>query len=216
NTPDVVPILEFQRIFLAINIGSGYRAHPLDTVEDEQFFSVRDFAVFDVIPTDQYPAPLTVDDLVDVTNNNNPLLSFDDPGWRFSMINGTGEKVLSRSVTLNNSVFFTSFTPAGTGNICVPAGGINRLYEVNVLNGSAQTNFDNPQVDDPLTVDDRSRILTQAGIAPTPIFLFTGSGGPQTCVGLECFDPDDDDDGDGGGDDELPYVRSFWFQDETP
>ncbi len=216
NQIDVVPVLAFEKVFLSINLGSGYRAHPLDGEAEDQFFSVRDFAVFDVIPSDEYPEPLTVDDLVDVSNDANPVLSFADAGWRFLLSNGIGEKVLSRSVTFNNSVFFTSFLPGSAAGTCAPAGGSNRLYQVSVLSGAALTNFDSPELPGELSVADRSRELSQGGIAPAPAFLFTDSG-VRACVGLECFAPGAGSDGGDGGDNEFKrFIRSFWFPDRAP
>ncbi|RMF96490.1 MAG: hypothetical protein D6727_08110 [Gammaproteobacteria bacterium] len=212
NQADVVPVLAAEKIFLAINLGSGYRAHPLDSEAADQFFSIRDFDVFGVIPSGDYPAPLTVDDLIDVTGDANPVLGFDDAGWRFRLVNAPGEKVLSRSVTFSNSVFFTSFLPGTAAAACAPAGGRNRLYQVSVLSGAALTNFDSPESSGELTIADRSRELSQGGIAPAPAFLF-GDNGVRACVGLECFAPAAGGSGGGGF---RSFVRSFWFPDRAP
>jgi type IV pilus assembly protein PilY1 len=172
---------------------------------DDQFFSVRDFQVFEPIATADYPAtPLIIDDLLDVTNNGAPLIDTEDSGWRFGMVLGAGEKVLSEATTFANTVFFTSFTPTNVGNACEPAGGINRLYQVSVLDATNPNNLDQPAEDfDPA---DRSVDLQQGGIAPEPVFFFPdGLDGPAVLVGTE--QPLEEPPGPG-------LIRTFWLQRE--
>ena len=204
--PDVVPVIRDDLIYVALNVGSGYRAHPLDAVAEDQFFSVRDFTVFDVIDTDDYPPPLTVNDLVDITNIGDPVLLPSDGGWRLRMILGDGEKVLTPATTFANVTFFTSFTPANAGNACVPAGGLNRLYAVSILDGSSETNLDQPTDDfDPA---DRAIELAQGGIAPEPLIVIPpGSDGqPGLLVGTEFLSVVE----------KPELVRTFWVQREAP
>lgn len=203
--PDVVPVIRNENTFMALNIGSGYRAHPLDTTADDQFFSVRDFSAFEVIATEDYPAPYTVDDFVDITNADEPILQPDDAGWRLRMVLGDGEKVLSPATTFAGTVFFTSFTPASAGNACVPTGGLNRLYAVSILDGSAQTNLDQPVDDsDP---SDRAIELAQGGIASSPqVVLLPGADEPVVMVGTEAPTTRP----------QPPLIRTFWVQRETP
>ncbi|MGI9330356.1 MAG: pilus assembly protein [Gammaproteobacteria bacterium] len=204
NAPDVVPVITNERIYIAINIGSGYRAHPLDVDVEDQFFSVRDFQVFEPIATADYPeTPLIIDDLLDVTNNGAPLIDPEDAGWRFGMVLGAGgEKVLSEATTFANTVFFTSFTPTNLGDACEPAGGQNRLYQVSILDGSSDNNRDQPA--DDFEPADRTIDLEQGGIAPEPVFFFP-DGRPAILVGTE--QPVQDPPGQG-------LIRTFWLQQE--
>ncbi len=208
--PDVVPVIRDESIYIALNIGSGYRAHPLDSSADDQFFSVRDFAVFEVIDTDDYPPPLTVDNLPDITDVGAPVLAPDEAGWRLQMVLGDGEKVLSPAITFADVVLFTSFTPANVGNACVPAGGLNRLYAVSILDGRSETNLDQPEEDfDPA---DRTVDLVQGGIAPEAQILFPpgADGQPVVLVGTELI-------GESGAIlPARPIVRTFWVQSEEP
>ena len=43
ETPDIVPVVKRGTYYLTINLGSGFRAHPLDTATADEFFSIRDF-----------------------------------------------------------------------------------------------------------------------------------------------------------------------------
>ncbi len=210
-SPDVVAILDAEQPYLAINIGSGYRAHPLDTSIDDEFYSIRDYNMFGTIPSANYTNPVTRSDLVDVTSwgaNAYPVLAPDAAGWRLSMVQSGGEKVLAESITFQKTTFITSFSPGNSADVCSTSAGTNRVYQVNVTDGSPRIDQqtppppNNPPPD--LTPADRITELQQGGIAPETILLFTDDG-TNACAGVECFDPN------------LPQGanRSYWFQDET-
>ncbi|MEQ1801315.1 MAG: PilC/PilY family type IV pilus protein [Gammaproteobacteria bacterium] len=183
EAPDVVPVILDRKLVISINIGSGYRGHPLDSDIEEAFFSIRDFDVFD---RDAVTAPpITVDQLVDITGDAAPDLPFSTAGWRLRLVNGAGEKVLGESVTFDNTTFFTSFTPGETATECTGGVGINRLYAISVFDGRPRTNFDSP-VGEPLTVADRSRILS-TGIPVTDVNLYRTEAGQTVCAGTECL-----------------------------
>ncbi|MBT8444049.1 MAG: PQQ-binding-like beta-propeller repeat protein, partial [Gammaproteobacteria bacterium] len=206
-TPDIVPVVTEHSSYLAVNIGSGYRAHPLWTAIDDEFYSIRDFNVFDAIPTADYDPPVTRADLLDITYDPDPVLFPTDAGWRMGMVTNPGEKVLAESFTFNNQVFFTSFSPNTGQSTCIAGPGLNRLYRVNVRDGSPVENLDESEDDTELTEEDRSTELDQGGIAPEPIFIFPEDekGEPVVCVGVECLDPGFDGNA----------IRTYWFQDET-
>ncbi len=211
-TPDVVAVFTPGERFLSINLGSGYRAHPLDTDIADAFFSIRDFRVFEPLDTADYGAPITIDDLVDVTSDAAPPIDPREAGWRLRLTQGDGEKVLGESVTLANTVFFSSFTPLTNTASCVTSAGVNRLYQVSVIDARPQTNFDESVNDTPLTTSDRSVALRQAGIAPEPLPFFpAGDDEPLICVGAECLEPTGPDGSPLGG-----TRRTYWFQDQAP
>jgi len=205
TTPDVsvfTDTLQNKR-YLAISIGSGYRAHPLDERNNDRFFSVRDPNVFLPITQAAYNTyPVVHDnDLVEVQGQLDAILDPLDRGWKYTM--PPGEKILSNSTTFNNSVYFVSFQPqTSTADPCVAGLGINRLYRVNVVNGGLVIDTDAMDPNDP-DASDESRVteLNQGGIAPEPMFLFPSPDDPDdcegeecappplTCVGVECFDP---------------------------
>lgn len=221
EAPDVVPVILDNRLVISINLGSGYRGHPLDTAVEESFFSIRDFDVFGVTPTGDYAAPVTVDQLVDVrTAIASPTTLPDDltnfvavpttaAGWVLPLRSGAGEKVLGESVTFDNTTFFTTFTPGETASACTGGAGINRIYAVSVFDGRPRTNFDSP-LGEPLTVADRSRIL-RTGIPVTDVSVYRTETGTVVCSGTECLTPE-----------EMERLRlrqgavkrTYWFQRE--
>ena len=215
TTPDVSLVTDryAQRKFLAISIGSGYRAHPFDLSADDRFYSVRDLDVFNrLTPTEYSNYDVVVEsDLVEVSGRTEVTIAGTARGWKFTL--PPGEKVIADSVTFNDEVFFVSFAPdTSAAAACASGYGRNTLYRVSVLNGDPTVpNLEVLAGDD---VDDARRsILQQGGIAPSPVFLFpppsddcTGAScisQPIGCIGGECFDP---------GFANNP-VRTLWTQD---
>ena len=216
NTPDVSmftdPVQEDRR-YLAISIGSGYRAHPFDLNAADRFYSLRDPDVFRQLDETDYANydVITDDELVEVSGSVRVELGPADRGWRFTL--PANEKVLADSITFNNEVFFIGFTPQNNAQATCSAGaGTNFLYRVSVINGDPVVN--NLDALAPEDADDaRKSTLAQGGIAPSPTILFPSpaddcdgaacSPPPLGCVGVECFDP---------GFANNP-VRTLWSQD---
>lgn len=242
--PDVVPILaqsEHGKSYIAVNIGSGHRAHPLEMNNNDWFFSIRDFDFFQKRTTDEFESPAVFSDLIDITDydpSQVPLLST-DRGWRLKLEAASGEKITSSSLTLNGTVFFTSFSPTPPTNSCseaVHGGGTNRLYRVSVNNGNPAPHPDDvPEPPAEMDKTDRITELTQGGMAPGPVAFFTEDD--PTDDPNDPDDPDDPDDEncdpnaeacDGPGDPDVcigpvcfesgvgdGFVPTFWFQNET-
>jgi len=186
-SPDVVLTDCAGATFLAVNLGSGYRGHPLDTDVADAFFSVRDTTVFGVIPTESYPAPIGAGNLFDITGDPAALVPRDSPGWRLRMVEDPGEKILTAAVTFNDTIFFNSFSPGDSINACVGGIGVNRAYAVDTCNGWPVYNLDASTEPGPLGLEDRFRTLSQAGIAAGPMILIEPEGAKE-CIGLTCFD----------------------------
>jgi type IV pilus assembly protein PilY1 len=200
------------RRFIAISLGSGYRAHPLDDSNTDRFYSIRDKNVFNPLTQAEYDTfpKITESDLVEVSGQVGTLIGQDKAGWMFTL--PPDQKVYSNSVTFNNEVFFVAFSADTAGAAVCSAGvGRNFLYRVAVMNGDPITNLDAIVSGE----EDNERVeeLAQGGIAPSPAFLFpspepgcTGeecSPPPIGCIGVECFDP---------GFENFP-VRTLWTQD---
>ncbi len=215
NSPDIAVFQDARqnRRFVAINIGSGYRAHPLDLSATDRFYSIRDPYVFNQLSQQQYDnfTPFTEADLVEVSGQVNTTISETDAGWKLTLPDN--QMVLAESVTFNDEIFFVSFSPDTSGAAACNVGmGTNYLYRVSISNGD-------PIMDDVGNIpaggedDARRTQLAQGGIAPTPQFLFpspdancTGADcnpPPLGCIGVECFDP---------GFVNNP-VRTLWTQD---
>lgn len=214
NAPDVSLFNDVvhDKRYIAVSIGSGYRAHPLNTATADRFFSIRDPDIFNVLSQVEYDTYqiVTANDLIEVSGQKQVVISQNDRGWKFTL--PANQMILADSVTFDDSVFFVAFSPNSAPTSCSAGTGTNYLYRVSILNGDPVVN--NLDTLDPTDADDaRRQTLAQGGIAPTPTILFpspdagcTGaacSPPPIGCVGVECFDP---------GFINNP-VRTLWTQD---
>jgi len=202
------------RRFIAVSIGSGYRAHPFDLKAIDHFFSFRDADVFNKLTQGEYDGYdiAEIGELVEVGGAKQVVIDPTDRGWKFML--PSNQKVLSDSLTFNNEVFFVAFSPdSNTAATCSAGQGTNYLYRVSVVNGDPVVN--NLDTLDPADADEARRTtLQQGGIAPAPTILFPSPDDPACtgadcapppigCVGVECFDP---------GFINNP-VRTLWTQD---
>ncbi|MQX54855.1 pilus assembly protein [Alcanivorax sediminis] len=170
---------------LRVALGSGYRAHPLDTEADEHFFVLDDTSAL----ANKEPSEVITDsDLLDVTSNVSPEQSQLDgkSGWLIELT-GEGEKVLSSPAIIQNTIYFTTYLP-DTGSLkqtCTVQSKA-RLYGISAIDGSPQGLDGNNDG----TVTDRYTESTQEGLPSTPQVLIlppsSGDGGGG-------------DGGDGGG-----------------
>lgn len=175
---------------LAVAIGSGYRAHPLEKVVNERMHVIFD-AHADDIP-DTAPDALVPDDLENVTSN---LIQEGDSvstrtaalealnaaqGWFIDF--STGEKSLSQPIIFENKLLFTTFSP-GSSELCSLSNTTNRYYAINLNDGTALETLHNPETDN----HNRSVILQDNihTIAPEPQIVFYDKQ----------IDPDDPDAG---------------------
>ncbi|MDO6461387.1 PilC/PilY family type IV pilus protein [Granulosicoccaceae sp. 1_MG-2023] len=171
--PDVALISADNSYQLAISIGSGYRAHPLNLIIEDRFYSLRTPYVFTAPPeygfedADGNFEPATEDNLADVTDDLEPDMTGKN-GWMLRM-EESGEKVISTSVTLNNNVIFTAYRPEQASTACATALGGGVVYAVSVLDGSpALEAEDGEEADTELRVVE----LSQGGIPPEATVLF--------------------------------------------
>jgi len=187
NAPDISLITDTtqQRRFIAISIGTGYRAHPFDLTAADHFVSIRDGDVFNQLTQAMYESyPIITDsDLVEVSGQTQTVITADDGGWKFTL--PPNEKVLADSLTFDDQIFFVSFTPdSAAAATCASGTGTNFLYRMSVINGDPVV----PNIGtlDPLTSDaERRETLAQGGIAPSPAVLFPS---PEVdCTGDECL-----------------------------
>jgi type IV pilus assembly protein PilY1 len=196
--PDVALATSREFNFLHVGVGSGHRARPNGTHNQDRFYALRDYAMFGKLTQADYDTltPVRDADLVDVTEAVNAIVPQGSPGWKLELRDGgwRGEKVLAGSSTFNNRVFFTTFRPGtnGTEPTCEPVPGTNRLYSVSLFNGAPLTNLDGSIDDTELTVEDRYMEFT-GSIPSEVVFIFpspeVGPGDAESCVGDECQPP---------------------------
>lgn len=190
SPPDVA---EFKRTdnnqpYFTVAIGSGYRGHPLDITADDRMYVWRDFSPLTAQPqsaytTTQYNGSLISTDasfvditaLDTVTGLPTATLLPSSPGWKllFNASGWDGEKSLSQATTFNNTLFFTTYTPAAATATtpCQPGEGTNKLYEVSPANGAPVNNL---SAHNNKVASDRDLNLSQSGIATGVSIFFPG------------------------------------------
>ncbi len=192
NTPDIAftryggisPSGQFQ-----ISIGSGYRAHPLDTRVVDRFYIINDLDVASI--PDNY-SDYEESDLADVDNFTSASEEQQKAGSYYKLTTA-GEKVLANSVTVADNILFTTYRPLSSTAAanCDADTGSTRLYQVKPIAPQDQD-------DSPLERDWGLTDLAQGGIPPNPVVLFppsddpnsNGSGGEEECpLGEECPPP---------------------------
>jgi type IV pilus assembly protein PilY1 len=199
-SPDVS--LSKDRTHINIAIGSGYRAHPLDTTVHDAFFVIHDYDIYGPsTDADGDPVYTAIDfpgDLYDTTSNligEGTTAQVDtaksalaaEKGW-YIWLNKSdgsfvGEKVLSKSLTTHDMVMYTTYTPVATASAsCSPSQGSARLYQVYIKDGTPVSDFNNSGGS--LTRTDREYDLVRGGIPPEPSMIFHENG-PVVIVGTE-------------------------------
>jgi len=144
---------------LYVNIGSGYRAHPLDTAVQDKFYSIQvpRLSGLDTTLTDASFVDVSTrfdgkQIIADIKNTPN------QHGWSIAF-SRQGEKVLSTPATKNGQLFFNTYVPGVSSNPCYPAIGKNYSYGVDVENGA------------PLYGTEREQLSNVMGIAGDPVIV---------------------------------------------
>lgn len=194
---DVSEISLANEHYYAVALGTGYRAHPLNTTIQDKFYMIKDTGVFAIDETGAFTRPSTPysqEDLYDATQHL--LTSSDDAekelevaqfaqkhGW-FISLGSSGEKVLAAPLILNYRLFFTTYLPStASDSACAPPTGTSRAYVVELVNGNAVTDLDGDGILEP---EDRHANLSQTGIAPDSKILIEDVLTPTICLGTEC------------------------------
>ena len=184
--PDVALIEKDGTRFVSIAIGSGWRAHPLDTTVDDRFYVLRSAAIYERPAgygrydedTDSW-VPITdadLDDAGDLTLD----IGVDGHGW-YKDLTAPGEKVLSRSLTVNNQVTFTTYLPDQGVAACSTAMGSGAVYVLDIVSGRATSDVDG---DGDIDADDESKLLAHPGLPPAVVAVITENN-EESLIGTE-------------------------------
>ncbi len=186
--PVVALIREKGKEHLAITIGSGNRAHPLDTTVQDWVLMIRD-------PVDNpLSSSLDFSDLYDVTNNlvmeggdtqaERAALAL-AKGWKMKL--RAAEKSLSELLVFDNKLRFTTYQPvASTSTSCGSSSVATARYYVMNLDDATPASDNNALDESTLTKDDRSSEISGHGISSSPSLVFPPDGGNvDVYVGVE-------------------------------
>jgi len=195
--PDVALLSVDGEQQLSISVGSGWRAHPLDTDTEDRFYSFRMTQVYGAPTTEdgdiRYPEvtesttgmiELSTDDNIRATNKQ-------EKGWFLPL--ATAEKVLSSAVTVDGNLIFTTYIPSAETASCEAAIGSGAVYILDLATGNPVKNLyaeaeKTGESTEILTGRDRSRALTAPGIPPEATVLFPELGKATAFAGRETLD----------------------------
>ncbi len=137
---------------LAVLIGSGDREKPFDTSVQNYYYMFTD---------DGTTTGLSMTDLTDVTTPGTTVDLNTSKGWYFAL--GTGEKVVSSSVTLSGFTYFNTNQPSSVAYdplSCKSTLGTARIYTVSYLDGTP-----------PPDKSERSTEAAGGGLPPSPVAM---------------------------------------------
>lgn len=135
HEPEIALVTAKNKLNLTVNIGSGYRGHPLNKVIDDRFYSFRTEYL------DEIGSVLTETDLYDATSLEQATTTeveelLSKQGWYIRLV-PDGEKALSRPLAIGGKLYFNTYEPKANQNSCQAATGITRAYSVNLLDSTA-------------------------------------------------------------------------------
>lgn len=173
-----------------IALGSGYRAHPLNEVAEDNFYVLFDY----MIDEDESVlkealsnySSLSRTDLANYNSYSSASREQKINGFYFPLP-GTGEKALSDSITVDRNIYFTTYKPADLNNVssCTGNTGEGQLYIIKLDLTADQgsdtdetpepTCYGNNCIIDPPTepVIENPDIPIPPGIPPEPELVYT-------------------------------------------
>jgi type IV pilus assembly protein PilY1 len=176
NTPEVALLRKDGQLSLSINIGSGYRGHPLKTETLDRFYSFR---TSNLVDPNGSEGTLRETDLLDLTTNLSPTTDSEvanlsgsqlKGGWFIRLTNG--EKVLTRALTTGvpQKIYFNTYQPSANTSSCTATFGTSRAYTVSLYDATAVDKI----TGDPVP---RFSLLSTPGIPGDPV---------EICIGDNC------------------------------
>ncbi len=212
ESPDVALINDGASAYLALVIGSGYRAHPLDEDIADRIYMLRDNDVFNV-PSSYVTR--TEADLFDATDNvigQGSGASREDAirrlsesrGW-YIRLAGLGEKVMSSPLIVDGVAILSTFVPQASTDPCLPGTGVGAAYYLNVSNATPAFDFFQPVAGSTLTREDRKLNLKTPGIPPDTAFIVTEQEGELVNVVLHGKEVGEDPTSNAA-------VRTYWYE----
>ena len=205
HSPDISIANRLGKKYVNIAIGSGYQAHPLDTVIEDRFYLIRYpynpiidengkyhygtpnttvSATDTITPSGDY-SPILESNLFNATNNVLGEGSDTEVAQAeqelaasdgwFIEMERSGEKVLGSSVTFDNKILFASYVPGDSPVNCAPEIGFGVFWALNLWDATPVTNLSDSDAVN-LKKSDRNKQIPGGGI-PAPVqTLFIESG----------------------------------------
>jgi Tfp pilus tip-associated adhesin PilY1 len=134
---------------LWIYFGTGDKVNPLEKVESNRFYAIKE--------NSDFTGTLTLASLTNITSVSSYTDSDDKHGWYLDLVEGAGEKVLSDPTVFGGVIYFTTYLPAAGTDACEKAGK-SILYGLGYISGEGK-----------LGSDRNLDLVGTTGIASTPV-----------------------------------------------
>jgi type IV pilus assembly protein PilY1 len=157
--------------YLTVSIGSGYRAHPLQTDSQDSFYVIKDPYIVKAPTTYER---LDRSDLVNIPVGSQLTTAVTTKGWKYDL--PTGEKILATPLTAGGNMYFTTFSPSTSAinlNACTADIGSSMAYSVDFKGD------DDPK-QDPTSPVIKSSPLPNTGITGGVLEIETSVQGQKT------------------------------------
>jgi len=190
--PAVALMQEKGQSYIAIAIGSGNRAHPLDLSVDNRMHMLRDehvdagppsASITTVGSTDLYNATdnLLGGDGTDAQQASAQLQLESKQGWYIRL--PTGRKALSEPVVFERELIFTTYQPlSGSVDACTSPSASTHYMRMRLSDAVPVANLAGGADTDPLTKNDREYDFQTTGIPSRPTLVF-----PQATDHVEVY-----------------------------
>ncbi|MEW8505212.1 MAG: hypothetical protein AB2598_00780 [Candidatus Thiodiazotropha sp.] len=175
TTPQVGYYARGAHRFLALLIGTGDRANPLESNVNDRFYMIKDSDIWHHTSSRE---PATDRDFIDASASaliSGEVLNPQYRGWYISFAGS--EKSFSRAILYDYAIFFTTYRAdrALAEEPCeaVSTTGEARIYGLDLISANAAIDW-NGLAEHPLSIDDRASQLQLQGIPPSPMLIFPG------------------------------------------
>jgi len=180
--PDVAIFKKGAGIMASVAIGSGERPNPTGSSRDDHFFVLFDKQILTTPAVT--PSVITMTDLLDATSSTKVnVFTANKKGWYIDLVEIGAEKVLSSSITYQNTVYFSSFgvESSSSADACtIGQRSKGRLYALDLLSSEAVLEFGG--------VKKRSTNSTTNEIPETPQIIFNAPSSKNggNCTSSDC------------------------------
>jgi len=135
--PDVAVETSGKKSTLFVNIGSGYRAHPLDTQVKDYMYSLRVGLTDDGKTLTEADLSRQTDGKFNGSKTTDEITNGQKSGWLVEL-QGLGEKIISTPKTISGRLFVNTYMPprANNNDPCVGNKSENHTYDLNIANAT--------------------------------------------------------------------------------
>ncbi|WP_158256696.1 PilC/PilY family type IV pilus protein [Pseudomonas sp. MYb185] len=193
HAPDVALVNDAGTIKLTVNIGSGYRGHPLHTVIQDRFYSLQTAALTQTT-NEGLITESSLADLTSIVADEAANTALENKSGWLIKLGTTGEKVLSAALTVNNIVYFNTYEPTAIADSCQANVGVNRAYSVKLRNAAPARNTTGVP-----SASDRFTEVSTSGLLPDPVVV--SIGGKNVLVRFPSIEPLEDE----------PEPSNYWI-----